>query len=113
MKHMNHETHIKSDPILDENNRAFCAVLTEKGTQSAYSININDFTPLIDQASIAWIDYIIEDFEKEAVDASVKASFSEQLVKRLLVDVRGLTRTLTPRWGCYSRRYMLTASMST
>jgi magnesium transporter len=89
MNPMNHETHIKSDPILDENNRAFCAVLTEKGTQSAYSININDFTPLIDHASIAWIDYIIEDFEKEATESANKVGFSEQLVKRLLVDVRG------------------------
>ena len=86
---MNHETHVKSDPILDENNRGFCAVLTEKGTQSSYSIKIDGFTPLLDHATIAWIDYIIEDFEKEAAESATRVGFSEQLVKRLLMDVRG------------------------
>ncbi len=86
---MNHETHIKTDPILDENNRSFCAVLTEKGTHSSFSKNIDGFTALMEHASIAWIDYIIEDFEKEATESATKVGFSEQLIKKLLMDVRG------------------------
>jgi magnesium transporter len=83
------ETHIKTDPVLDENNRAFCAILTGKGARSSYSAKIDDFTPLIDHASIAWIDYIIEDFEKEATESAGKVGFSDQLIKRLLQDIRG------------------------
>jgi magnesium transporter len=86
---LNEETHIKSDPFLDENNRGFCAILTEKGTQSSYSTKIDDFASVINHASIAWIDYIIEDFEKEATESAAKVGFSEQLIKRLLLDVRG------------------------
>jgi magnesium transporter len=96
---MNHETHIKFDPILNENNRGFCAVLTEKGTQSSYSTKIDGFTPLIDQATIAWIDYIIEDFEKEATEFAAKLSFSEPLIKRLLLDVRGSYEDLDTEMG--------------
>jgi magnesium transporter len=84
-----HETHIESDPILDENNRGFCAILTRKGAQSSYSVKIDDFSPLIDHATIAWIDFIIEDFEKEATESATKVGFSEQLIKRLLLDIRG------------------------
>lgn len=86
---MNHETRIISDSNLDESNRGFYAVLTKKGTQSSYSTNIDDFTSLVDDALIAWIDYIIDDFEKEAAESAKKVGFSEQLVKKLLMDIRG------------------------
>jgi magnesium transporter len=86
---LSEEKRIESDPILDENNRGFCAILTGKGAQSSYSIKIDDFTPLIDHTTIAWIDYIIEDFEKEATETAAKVGFSEQLIKRLLLDIRG------------------------
>jgi magnesium transporter len=86
---LTHETHIESDPILDENNRGFCAILTGKGAQSSYSAKIDDFSPLIDHATIAWIDFIIEDFEKEATESATKVGFSDQLIKRLLLDIRG------------------------
>jgi magnesium transporter len=86
---LNHETHTNSDPIFDENNRGFCAVLNEKGARSSYSTKIDDFTSLIDHASIAWIDYIVEDFEKDAIESAVKVGFTEQLIKRLLLDIRG------------------------
>ena len=89
MTHLTQQTHIKSDPILDENNRGFCAILNGAGTRSSFCPNIDGFTSLIDHASIAWIDYIIEDFDKEASEAASKIGFSEQLVKKLLIDVRG------------------------
>jgi magnesium transporter len=86
---MNPETHLNSDPIFDENNRGFCAILNKKGTQSSFSLKIDDFSSKIDHASVAWIDYIIDDFENEASKSAAKIGFSEELVKRLLQDVRG------------------------
>jgi magnesium transporter len=86
---MNPETHINSDPIFDENNRGFCAILNKKGTQSSFSLKIDDFASQIDHASVAWIDYIIEEFEKDASESAAKVGFSEELVKRLLQDIRG------------------------
>jgi magnesium transporter len=86
---MNPEIHLNSDPIFDENNRSFCAILNKKGAQSSFSLKIDDFAPLIDHASVAWIDYIIDDFEKEASESAAKVGFSEELVKRLLQDIRG------------------------
>jgi magnesium transporter len=89
LKTMNYETHLNSDQIFDENNRGFCAILNEKGAQSSFSPKIDDFTSLINHVSIAWIDYIIEDFEKEATESAAKVGFSDQLIERLLLDIRG------------------------
>ena len=61
----------------------------EKELRAHTPSKIDGFTPLIDHATIAWIDYIIEDFEKEATESAAKVGFSDQLVKRLLIDVRG------------------------
>lgn len=82
-------THVKIDPILDENNRGFCAVLNGQGTKSCYSPTVDGFSSITDHAQIVWIDSIIEDFEKEAHEAARKIGFTDQLVKRLLMDVRG------------------------
>jgi hypothetical protein len=43
---MSRESHIKLDPIFDENNHGFCAILTEKGPQSSYCIEIDGSLPL-------------------------------------------------------------------
>ena len=86
---MTQEALLPSDRVFDENNRGFCAILNKKGAQSSFSPKIDDFKPLIDHAAIAWIDYILEDFEKEAVEYAAKVGFSEQLIKRLLLDIRG------------------------
>jgi magnesium transporter len=89
LKTMGKETLQNSDPIFDNNSRGFSAILAKKGTMSSFSAKIEDLTIPISKAKIAWIDYIIDDFEKEAVDVSVKAGFSEHLVKRLLLNVSG------------------------
>jgi magnesium transporter len=89
LKNMGQEIPPSSDQIFDNNNRGFYAALTKKGTTSSYSTNIEDLTAKINRTQIAWIDYIVDDFEKEAVDASIKAGFSEHLVKKLLLNVSG------------------------
>lgn len=68
--------------------RGFCATLSKSGTQSMRSDDLEDFFPLIKQASIAWVDCIVDDVEKDAVQVAAKFSFSELLVTRLLKNVR-------------------------
>ena len=86
---MGQEVPLNLDPIFDENNRGFCAILKKRGTLSTLSAKIEDLTSQIDRASIAWIDYIVDDFERDVIESTGKAGFSEQLVKRLLLDIRG------------------------
>ena len=74
----------KDNDISEEKNLSFCFTLTKSGTQSKRSSNIEDFLPLIEQASIAWIDLKVEDFERETVEAGTKIGFSELLIKQLL-----------------------------
>ena len=99
LKTMNHETQLNSDPIFDENNRGFCAILNKKGVQSSFSLKIDDFASQIEHTSVAWIDYIIDDFEKDASESAAKIGFSEELVKRLLQDIRGNYEDLDTELG--------------
>jgi magnesium transporter len=64
----------------------FCAIRNEGGTQSLCAKNVEAFLPLIAQASIAWVDYIVNDFDKEAMIVANKVGFSETLVRRLLKE---------------------------
>ena len=68
--------------------RGFCATLSKGDTQSLRSNDLEDFSPLIEKASIAWVDYIVGDFEKEAVEAATKFGFSDLLVTQLLKNTR-------------------------
>jgi len=68
--------------------RGFCATLSKSGTQSMRSDDLEDFFPLIKQASIAWVDCIVDDVEKDAVQVATKFSFSELLATRLLKNAR-------------------------
>lgn len=86
---MGQETPQNTDPIFDNNSRGFSAILAKKDTTSSFSAKIEDLITLVAKAQIAWIDYIVDDFEKDAIESSVKAGFSEQLVKRLLMNVSG------------------------
>ena len=68
--------------------RGFCATLSKSGTQSMRSDDLEDFFPLIKQASIAWVDCIVDDVEKDVVQVATKFSFSELLATRLLKNAR-------------------------
>jgi magnesium transporter len=86
---MGQEAPASSDPIFDENSRGYCAALKPRGTVSIFSSNIDDLLKQLSHAQIAWIDFIVDDIEKGAVEYAGKAGFSEQLVNRLLVNVSG------------------------
>jgi magnesium transporter len=68
--------------------RCFCATLMKKGTQSARSEDLQEFSPLIEKASVAWVDYIAEDVKTDAISAATGLGFSETLVASLLQNAR-------------------------
>ncbi len=75
----------------DPNNfkaRCFCATLMKKGTQSVRSEDLNEFIPLIEKASVAWVDYVAEDVKTDAISAATCFGFSETLVASLLQNPR-------------------------
>jgi magnesium transporter len=75
------------DTLSEERKLSFCFTLARSGTQSKRSRHIEDLFPLTEQASIAWLDIKVDDFEKEAVEKGIKAGFSELLVQQLLTRV--------------------------
>jgi len=95
---MSHEPHQPTDEEI-EGSRGFCATLGRRGTRSTLSPEIEDFGHLTKGATVAWVDYVIDDFEKDAVEAAGKAGFSEQLVKKLLLDVKGNYEDLDTELG--------------
>jgi len=82
----------KAGTLSEEKNLSFCFTLTSGGTQSKRSRNLEDFLPLVEQASIAWVDVKLDNFEKEAVETGVKFGFSEMLIKQLLTRLGDGTR---------------------
>ena len=69
--------------------RGFCATLIgKKKTQSIRSEYLEDLIPFAKKASVAWVDYIIDDFRTDAVEVAKKLGFSETLVITLLKNIR-------------------------
>ncbi len=72
----------------EESESDFCATLSRRGVQSRRSEHIEDLFPLAEKTSIAWVDSLVDDFEKEATEIATKAGFSELLVQQLLGDLQ-------------------------
>jgi len=73
---------------LSADDKGYCASLLATRTEHLESKDISDFCHLVQEASITWIDYVVEDFEKEAIGAATALGFSEILVKSLLRNQR-------------------------
>ena len=78
--------------LSEEKDLNFCFTLARSGTVSKRSSHLEDFFPLIEHASIAWLDVKVGDFEKEVVETGVKVGFSELLIKQLLTRLGDGTR---------------------
>ena len=82
----------KFNAFSDEKNpyraRGFCSSIAGGKTQNLRSEWIEDFKPIISKAQIVWVDYIIEDFGKDATKNAVKMGFSENLISALLKNKR-------------------------
>ncbi len=65
--------------------RGFCAALYKQGrTKRMESSNVKDFFPMISKATVAWIDYVVNDFEDESLEAATSLGFSKLLVKNMI-----------------------------
>jgi len=65
--------------------RGFCAALYMKGvTKRSESNDVTDFCPMISKATVAWIDYVVDDFEKESLSIAQSLGFSELLAKNMI-----------------------------
>jgi magnesium transporter len=82
----------KFDAFSDEKNpyraRGFCGTLNRGKTQAIRSEYIEDFLPFIKKAQVAWIDFIVEDFDKDAAKTAAKLGFTDVLVGSLLKNIR-------------------------
>jgi magnesium transporter len=71
--------------------RGFYASLRRGKTQCIRSDYLEDLEPFVKEAArteVAWVDYIVDDFQKESLSVAMKLGFSELLVKNLLKSAR-------------------------
>jgi magnesium transporter len=68
--------------------RGFCATLTHDKTQCVRSEYVEDLGHFVSTANVAWVDYIVDDFQKESLTVALKFGFTEFLVKNLLKNSR-------------------------
>ncbi len=69
--------------------KGFCAALEAGKTKSLGGQDVRELCSSIGSASLAWIDYVVDDFEKEAVQTAASLGFSESLLKNLIVSRGG------------------------
>ena len=68
--------------------RGFCATLKGVRTQCVRSEYIEDLGHFVSKANVAWVDYIVDDFQKESLQVALKFGFTDLLVKNLLKNSR-------------------------
>jgi len=73
-------------PVYGE--KGFCAIRKEGKTQRMESRNISDLRAFINDAEIAWIDYVVDDVEKDGCNAALAFGFSDLLIRSLLKEQR-------------------------
>lgn len=77
-----------NDVIPAMESKAFCAVLRAEGTLRRESQSISDFTELVKDAHLAWIDYIIDDIDRDVCAVAQSLGFTELLVRNLMKNPR-------------------------
>lgn len=75
--------------ILALEEKGFCVALFKDGkTIKKEARSIDAFHSIIKKSSVAWIDYVVDDFKKEAAKIAVSLGFSEILISNLLKSKR-------------------------
>jgi magnesium transporter len=69
--------------------KGFCAAWEAGKTTRMGGEHVGDLCASIGRASLAWIDYVVDDFEKEAVATAGALGFSELLLKNLIASRGG------------------------
>ncbi|WP_369424666.1 CorA family divalent cation transporter [Methanothrix sp.] len=78
---------IKEISVFEE--KGFGAVLEDTRTKRLSTQDIAALSEFVRDASIAWVDYVVEDFDKEGVNVANSLGFSEILLKSLIRDPAG------------------------
>src|SRR3990167_669376 len=66
----------------------FVGLLKNGSTIKKEANNILEFSEVVKQSSVCWVDYIIYDLEKDAIKTAISMGFSEGLVANLLKNKR-------------------------
>jgi magnesium transporter len=69
-------------------NKAFCVVIGPNGPQRMESSSCRDFLGMVKGASLAWIDYVVEDVERDLLATATRLGFSELLIHNLQKNPR-------------------------
>ncbi len=70
--------------------KGFCVVMQGGGeTKRRASRSVDDFLGMINTAQVAWIDFVVDDFEGEVFSTAKALGFSELLVRNLLKTPKG------------------------
>ena len=75
----NTESH-ETLPVYGE--KGFCAIRKSGKTQRMESRNISDLRAFMEEAEIAWIDYVVDDVEHDGCNAALAFGFSDILIRR-------------------------------
>jgi magnesium transporter len=76
--------------ILALEERGFCVGLKKDGkAHKSESRKIMDFMPTINECEVSWVDFVVDDLEKEGPALAHSLGFSDNLVKILLKNLRG------------------------
>lgn len=73
-------------PVYGE--RGFCAVRKGGKTQRIESRNTGELCDFIREADIAWVDYVVDDVEREGYAAAAAFGFSDLLIRNILKEER-------------------------
>ena len=68
--------------------RGFCATLSHGKAQCMRSEYVKDLGKFAGRADVAWVDFIVDDFQKETLPVALKFGFSELLTRNLLKNSR-------------------------
>ncbi len=73
-------------PVYGE--KGFCAIRKAGKTQRIESRNISELRNFIQDAEIAWIDYVVDDVEQDGYAAAASFGFTDVLIRNLFKEER-------------------------
>lgn len=86
--------------IIPYEQKGFCAILKPDGiTEKIDSEKISDFLEPIKSGHISWLDFVISDFKKEAINIATTLGFSENLIRSLTKEQKSAYEDLTTEMG--------------
>lgn len=81
------------------NGRGFCAFVRKNKPHHIESADVKGFSNVWQKASVCWVDYVVENFNREAKGAAAYLGFSESLLNSLLKNKRSGYEDLKTEMG--------------